>query len=128
MSMLDCYHTVCRALKQAQVLEKYAAEQTQDEILELKSAQALSLVQFLKEAAKGEVLKQLAEKVPEGVRKGLAYGAGAMVPVTAGGAYLLHRGKEESKDIAANIRNQALLTALGVGGMGAGLMGLHRAL
>jgi hypothetical protein len=72
--------------------------------------------------------KALIEKVPEGVRKGLAYGAGATVPVAAGGAYLMHRGGEEAKDTATHIRNQALITALGVGGVGAGLMGVHRAL
>lgn len=127
-TLLQCYHTVYRALKQAEVLEKYAAAQIQDEVLELKSAQALDILQFLKEASKGEVLKQLVGKVPEGVRKGLAYGAGAMVPVTAGGAYLAHRAGEEAKDTASHIRNQALMTALGVGGVGAGLMGLHRAL
>lgn len=127
-SLHQCYETVYRMLKQSQVLEKYASTSAQDEALELKSSQALDLLQYIKEASKGEAIKQLIAKVPEGVRKGLAYGAGAMVPVTAGGAYLAHRGGEEAKDTATHIRNQALLAALGIGGVGAGLMGVHRAL
>jgi len=115
-------------LTQNQVLEKYAATSVHDDALELKSTQALDLLQYVKEASKGEALKQLVEKVPEGVRKGLAYGAGAMVPVAAGGAYLMHRGGEEAKNTATHVRNQALLAALGIGGVGAGLMGVHRAL
>lgn len=127
-SLHRCYETVYRMLKQSQVLEKYAMTSAQNEALELKSSQALDLLQYIKEASKGEALKQVIEKVPEGVRKGLAYGAGAMVPVTAGGAYLMHRGGEEAKDTATHVRNQALLAALGIGGVGAGLMGVHRAL
>lgn len=125
-SLHQCYETVYRMLKQSQVLEKYAS--ASNDALELKSSQALDLLHYIKEASKGEALRQLVGKVPEGVRKGLAYGAGAMVPVTAGGAYLMHRGGEEAKDTATHIRNQALLAALGIGGVGAGLMGVHRAL
>lgn len=127
-SLRACYDTVCRMLKQAQVLEKYASTVVQDEALEMKSTQALDLMQYIKEASKLDAAKALIEKVPQGVRTGLAYGAGAAIPATAGGAYLLHRGGEEAKDTATHIRNQALLTALGVGGVGAGLMGVHRAL
>ena len=127
-SLRQCYETVHRMLKQAQVLEKYASTVVQNTALELKSAQALDLLQYIKEASKLDAAKALIEKVPQGVRKGLAYGAGAAIPATAGGAYLLHRGGEEAKDTATHIRNQALITALGVGGVGAGLMGVHRAL
>lgn len=128
LSLQQCYETVYRMLKQSAVLEKYASTSAQEEALELRSTQALDLLQFIKEASKLDAAKTLVERIPAGVRKGLAYGAGAMVPVTAGGAYIAHRAGDEARDTATHIRNQALLAAGAIGGVGAGLMGVHRAL
>lgn len=53
--------------------------------------------------------------------RGMATAAGAAVPATLAGNYLINRGTEEA-------RNKALQTAGGVAALGAGLYGLHRAL
>lgn len=57
---------------------------------------------------------------------GAAYGTGAALPVALGGSYLLDRAGEETKETTEDIRNKVLHTALGLGGIGAGLYGLHR--
>jgi len=119
---------VQRAIRQTNVLEKYAATTACDDVLEMKSAQALDILSYIKKASKEAGLQQILEQIPEGTRKGLAYGAGAMVPITAGGAYIAHRRNVEAKDTATHLRNQALLAALGIGGLGAVLVGLHRSL
>lgn len=58
--------------------------------------------------------------------KSLLWGTGLALPGTAAGAYLLHRGTEEGKELSADIRNKVLQGALGLTGLGAGLYGLHR--
>lgn len=70
--------------------------------------------------------KEALPSMGEALKRGLGYGAGIAVPLTAGGAYLAHRGHVESEEAAKAIRNQVLLTALGLGGIGAGAYGLSR--
>jgi hypothetical protein len=58
--------------------------------------------------------------------KGLMYGAGAAIPATAAGSYLIHRAGKESRKTTEDIRNKALQTALGIAAIGGGLYALHR--
>lgn len=55
-----------------------------------------------------------------------AYGAGAALPVALGGGYLLDKAGDETRETTEDVRNKVLQTALGIGGIGAGLYGLHR--
>lgn len=57
---------------------------------------------------------------------GAAYGAGAAVPITAGGAYLLGKARDDAQSTAADIRNKVLQTGLGLAGIGGAMYGLHR--
>lgn len=67
---------------------------------------------------------QEAMKSPIG--KGLAIGTGIAVPTGAAGAYLLNKARDNAEDATADVRNKILQTALGLGGIGAGMYGLHR--
>lgn len=62
----------------------------------------------------------------ENLLKGLGYGAGIGIPLAGAGAYIAHRGRAESEEAAKNLRNQVLMTALGLGGIGLGAYGLKR--
>lgn len=66
--------------------------------------------------------------VGESFKRGLGYGTGIGVPLVGGGAYLAHRARKESEATVANIRNQVLLTALGLGGLGLGAYGIRNAM
>lgn len=120
---LKLYTNVLRAVHTAQALEKYAATSGDEDALQLKAQIAGHVLEQLKTAGIGALAKG-ALKSPLG--KGLMYGAGAAIPATAGGAYLIHRGGEEAKGVSEDLRNKALQTALGVGAVGAGLYGMHR--
>ncbi len=77
----------------------------------------------------GGVLSKLRDFVGHAMEtpagRGAAYGLGAAIPATAGGAYLVHRAGEESRESIEDARNKALQTALGVGGIGAGLLAMN---
>jgi len=153
------YATVVTELKKIAKLENYLSEHSDDEILQLKTAQCRWLFDQIKEAgildalrnvgrkvteragkavAEGPIGKQTAEAARQEVRKsfgdylahpvarGAMYSAGAAVPATLAGSYLIGRGGEESRKSIEDLRNKALQTALGVGGIGAGLYALHR--
>lgn len=62
----------------------------------------------------------------KGLIGGAGVGLGLGVPAYMVGSGLLRRGREETEATAADIRNKVLQTALGVGGIGAGLYGLHK--
>lgn len=68
----------------------------------------------------------LASELGRKALTGAAYGAGAAVPAALGGAYLLDRAGDETKETTEDIRNKVLQTALGLSGIGAGMYGLHR--
>ena len=51
------------------------------------------------------------------LQRGLGWGVGLGVPALATGHALLHDAKQHSADVLRDARNQALLTAAGVGGM-----------
>lgn len=109
------YYDVIGALYKSQQLEKRAAAGDQH-ALTVKASHDLDLMAHLKVAG-------WAEMAPV-AKKALVGGAAAMLPVTAGGAYLMHK----ANDTAENVRDKALQTALGVGGVGAGLLALHHGL
>jgi hypothetical protein len=118
------YTAIIAGLKKSAALEKYLETHDDPDVLQTKTAHDQQLFTRVKEAVNwGE----LASKVMANpVGRGAAYGLGAAIPATAGGAYLIHRAGEESRDTIEDARNKALQTALGVGGIGAGLMALHR--
>jgi len=90
-------------------------------------AQTLTKTAALGEAVAGAA-KEALPTMGDALKRGLGYGAGIGIPLTAGGAYLAHRGRVESEGAAESLRNQVLLTALGLGGIGAGAYGLSRAM
>lgn len=57
---------------------------------------------------------------------GLAYGTAPIAGAGVLGYGLLSKAKRDAAETAADIRNKVLQTALGLGGIGAGLYGLHR--
>jgi hypothetical protein len=118
---LPVYKIAIKGVKTSAVLEKYAAQDSS--VLNLKSEHDFNLFQLLKNAG----LQEIAGKIPESVRKGLGYGAGAAIPAAAAGGLLIHQAGNEARDTTEDLRNKALQTALGVGAIGAGLYGLHRA-
>jgi hypothetical protein len=124
--LLPLYREVTAALRKAAVFEKHAAADPSDEKLAWKTEQARNLFDHIKEASALTDLATRAMAHPVG--RGAMYAAGAAIPATAAGAYLIHRGGEEARETASDLRNKALQTALGVGGIGAGLMGVHRLL
>lgn len=121
------YREVVAGLRKSALLEEYLGQHTDDELLRTKTAHDVQLFEHVKQASRAaRVMESLRNFAGTPMGRGLGYGAGAMVPVTAGGAYLAHRAGEEAKSTSADLRNKALQTALGVGAIGAGLYGLHR--
>lgn len=106
------YHEVCGALRRSAQFEQRAAA-GDPYALRRKAAHDLALLEQVKEASWAEVAPV--------IKKGLIGGAAAAVPLTAGGAYLIHDANEKAKDF----RNKALL---GTAGVGAGLLALHHGL
>jgi hypothetical protein len=106
------YHDVMGALHRSAQLEQRAAAGDAN-ALRQKAAHDLALLGQIKEAG-------WAELAPA-VKKGLVGGAAAAVPLTAGGAYLIHDANQKAEDF----RNKALL---GTAGVGAGLLALHHGL
>jgi hypothetical protein len=125
MSLENLYTQVVDRLRDSSDAVKVASEHLSDELLNAKSAHDLETLQLIKEAVSaGQVGKLLGG--------GLLAGAGAGVPLYLGGRHLIQKGEEaaqrQQEEAARNFRNKALQTALGVGGIGAGLMGLHHVL
>ena len=123
--MLTLYREVTAALNKAAVLEKYAAADPSNEKLSWKAEQARNLFDYIKTAGVADLA---ARAMAHPVGRGAMYAAGAAIPATAAGAYLIHRGGEEARETASDVRNKALQVALGVGGVDAGLMGINRLL
>lgn len=71
-------------------------------------------------------VKTMMPTAMENMAKGLGYGVGIGAPIAGAGAYIAHRGRAESEAATKNLRNQVLLTALGLGGIGAGAYGLSQ--
>jgi|MudIll2142460700_1097286.scaffolds.fasta_scaffold00078_18 hypothetical protein len=112
------YKEVIAGLNKSTAMERYLESNVDDAILQTKTAHDVQLFARIKEAALGELLHSP-------VARTLGKATAVAAPATAGGAYLLHRGGEEARETASDVRNKALQTALGVGGIGAGLMALH---
>lgn len=125
MSLENLYNQVMARLGDSADAVKVASEHQSDELLQAKSAHDLGTLQLIKEAVSlGQVGKLLGG--------GLLAGTGAAVPAYLAGRHLIGQGEEAAKrqqeEAAKNFRNKALQVALGVGGIGAGLMGLHHVL
>lgn len=122
--LTQLYTYVIAGLKKTAALSNYLEKTASADALSTKTAHDVVLFSTLKKAAIDPGMLSKLVKSPFG--KGLGYAAGAAIPVTAGGAYLMHRAGEESRKTIEDARNKALQTALGLGGIGAGLYGLHR--
>jgi hypothetical protein len=108
-------------IRKAEVLEKHAA--TNPDLLDTKVAFDRALFGQLKEAGTAELIQRI---LANPVGRGAAYGLGAAIPATGAGALLIHQAGEESRKSIEDARNKALQAALGIGGIGAGLYGLHK--
>ena len=118
------YGEILNALHLSAALEKTAAVDTAT--LDTKVAHDWLLFQTVKEAGMLDGALQAAKSFGQtGVGKGMAIAGGAMVPVGLGGAALVSHASNKAKENTADMRNKALQVALGVGGVGAGLMGLN---
>ena len=76
-----------------------------------------------------EMAKEAATINSELLRSALkagAIGAGAALPVGGAAALLLSHAGSEARETSDNVRNNILLTGLGLAGTGAGMYGLHR--
>ncbi len=126
--MLPKYSTallkILRSVDTSKHLEKIAQDFKDDPEVFEKASQAKILI----DAEVFEMVKSagLASTLGRKALTGAAYGAGAGVPLALGGSYLLGRAGDEAEETTADIRNKVLQTALGLGGIGAGLYGLHR--
>ena len=114
------YRDIVGALRRSVQFEKRAAAGDLA-ALQSKAVHDLDLLGQLKEAVEAGPLMTAA-------KRGLMFGGAATIPAVAGGSYLLHKAHKEREQTVEDIRNKALQVALGVGGIGAGLMGLHHAL
>jgi hypothetical protein len=114
------YRDIVGALHRSAQFEKRAAAGDLT-ALQTKAIHDLDLLGRLKEAVDVAPLMSAA-------KRGLMFGGAATIPAVAGGSYLLHKAHKEREQTVEDIRNKALQVALGVGGIGAGLMGLHHAL
>jgi len=114
------YRDIVGALRRSAQFEKRAAAGDLT-ALQTKAVHDLDLLGRLKEAVDVAPLMSAA-------KRGLMFGGAATIPAVAGGSYLLHKAHKEREQTVEDIRNKALQVALGVGGIGAGLMGLHHAL
>lgn len=125
MSLPKLYTQIVERLRDSADATKVASIHSSDALLSAKSAHDLGTLQLIKEAVSaGQVAKLLGG--------GLLAGAGAAVPAYFAGSHLIQKGEEaaqrQQEEAAKNFRNKALQVALGVGGIGAGLMGLHHVL
>ena len=109
MELQHVYQLLMPRLQASADLEKQANEKT----LITKAATDVVTLGLLKTAA-GPLMK------------GLMYGAGAAIPATLAGGYLINRAGKESRKTTEDIRNKALQTALGIAAIGGGLYALHR--
>lgn len=103
------YPHVQARLQRSTTLEKIAG----DDALIAKAANDMAIMAMLKHAASP-------------LMRGLAYGAGAAVPLGLAGSALIHQAGKESRKTVEDVRNKALQTALGIAGIGGGLYALHR--
>jgi hypothetical protein len=122
---------IARAVYLSKNLEKIASTFKDDPNMCRRASEARMLVNaeifgMVKKAAVEDAASKVLPALGQGLGRGLAYGAGIAAPVVLGGAYLMHRAKNNAAETARDVRNQILLTALGLGGVGAGLYGLKR--
>lgn len=117
------YTNIIAGLKKSAALEVYLETHDDPDVLQTKTAHDQQLFNQVKEAGFGELA---AKALQHPLGRGAAYGLGAAVPATAAGALLINQAGRESRETVEDARNKALQTALGVGGIGAGLMALHR--
>lgn len=111
-------------LRQSAVLEKVAAalpaEEAAEALLE-KAATDSRVFDLAKTAALGMgSLLESAKPMAQRAAKGLAYGAGAAVPLAIAGNYVADKATESA-------RNRAIEAGAGLAGIGATMYGLHRA-
>lgn len=118
------YTHIIAGLKKSAALETYLETHDDPDVLQTKTAHDRQLFDRVKEAVNwGEMASKV---MAHPVGRGAAYGLGAAVPATAAGALLINQAGRESRESIEDARNKALQTALGVGGIGAGLMAMHR--
>lgn len=115
---------ILRSVNTSKQLEKIASDFQDDPEIFEKAATVKIMVdaEIFSMIKKAGVMGELGRKALTGA----AYGTGAALPVALGGSYLLDRAGDETKETTEDIRNKVLQAALGVGGIGAGLYGLHR--
>lgn len=122
------------SLKDALLLSSYyekqaslAKSEDKKAFLEKKALSDLCAFGMFKESAFGSQLR----RAWPAIRNGVGFGAGLAVPTIAAGSYLVHRAGNQAKDVSHSMmtdaRNQALMAAAGIGGLGAIRQGIVNA-
>lgn len=131
------YREIRDSLWLAEQFEKRASHDPSDKNLSTKTSHDMALFERIKSAidwsAVRGALGGAGKTVGKGLGKGLLYGAAPAAALVGGGAlaapYVIDRAakskEEATKRVIEDVRNKALQTALGVGAIGAGLMGMH---
>lgn len=118
------YKNILAGLNKAAAFNTYLETHDDPEVLQTKTEHDQNLFAYVKEAAGAKEILGKVLKHP--ITRGAGYGLGAAIPAAAAGSWLVGRAGEESRKSIEDARNKALQAALGVGGVGAGLLALHR--
>ena len=118
--LMDIYRNVDTSRRLEKVAEYYADdEEVKTAALRAKVAIDAEVFSMAKYAA---LKSELAEKA----LKGLAYSAAPLAGAGLIGHSLLSKAKHDAEEATSDVRNKVLQTALGLGGIGAGLYGLNQ--
>lgn len=118
------YKNIVAGLNKSAAFNTYLETHNDPEVLQTKTAHDQNLFAYVKEAAGAKEILGKVLKHP--ITRGAGYGLGAAIPAAAVGSWLIGRAGEESRKSIEDARNKALQAALGIGGVGAGLLALHR--
>ena len=125
LQALSHYPDILRHAGRSRALGKLAASTTGDRatnVLREKMASDARVVDLLEKTAVGlpAVFKTI--KVPEALKKGLGYGAGAAVPLGLAGAGLVGMAGNEAEDRMTSMLGKGMA---GVAALGVGAYGMH---
>ena len=118
--LMDIYRSVDTSMRLEKVAEYYANDETV-KAAALKAKVAIDAEVFAL-AKRASLKSELAQKA----LGGLAYSAAPVAGAGLVGYSLLNKAKHDAEDATSDVRNKVLQTALGLGGIGAGLYGLNQ--
>jgi len=117
---MDIYRSVDTSNRLEKIAQYYADDETvKTAALRAKVAVDAEVFALVKRAA-------LKSEMAQNALKGLAYSAAPLAGAGLVGHSLLSKAKHDAEEATSDVRNKVLQTALGLGGIGAGLYGLNR--